>query len=136
MNGNGHPLSPQTNNGGSGIYYTDIRLTADPEDNVVGASLAKWRVPVAATLLGVEMWMATGPTGSVATVDINEAGVSVLSTKLTIDANETTSNTAAAAAVISDAALAAGAEMTIDFDGVGASTPGKGTVVRLIWRAA
>lgn len=118
---------------GSGTYYTDIRLTADTEDNVVGTSIAQWRAPVAMTVTGVMMWCATAPTGSVMTVDINEAGVSILSTKLTIDATETTSATAATAAVISDASIASGALITFDFDGVGSSTPGKGTVVRITW---
>jgi len=45
-----------------------------------------------------------------------------LSTKLTIDNTEKTSTTAAAAAVISDAALANDAEMTIDVDQVGDGT--------------
>jgi hypothetical protein len=52
-------------------------------------------------------------------VDINEAGTSVLSTKLSIDASEKTSTTAATAAVISDSALADDAEITIDIDQVG-----------------
>jgi hypothetical protein len=68
----------------------------------------------------------------VLTVDINEAGTTILSTKLTIDASEKTSTTAATPAVISDSALADDAEITIDIDGVGSTIAGKGLKVWLI----
>lgn len=60
--------------------------------------------------------------GSIFTVDINEAGTSILSTKLTIDNTETNSSTAATAAVISDASIAAYAEIEVDVDQVGDGT--------------
>ena len=60
--------------------------------------------------------------GSIFTVDINDGGTSVLSTKLTIDNTEKTSTTAATPAVISDSTLAANAEITIDIDQVGDGT--------------
>jgi hypothetical protein len=57
-------------------------------------------------------------------VDINEGGTTILSTKLTIDANEKTSTTAATAAVISDSALADDAEITFDIDVAGTGAKG------------
>ena len=69
--------------------------------------------------------------GSIFTVDINEAGSTILSTKLTIDNTEKTSTTASAAAVISDTALADDAEITIDIDQIGDGTA-KGLKVYLI----
>jgi hypothetical protein len=60
--------------------------------------------------------------GSTFTVDINEAGVSVLSTLLTIDNTELTSVTAATPPVISDSALADDALITIDIDQIGDGT--------------
>jgi hypothetical protein len=60
--------------------------------------------------------------GSIFTVDINEGGTSILSTKLTIDNTELTSTTAATAPVISDSLLADDAEMTIDIDQIGDGT--------------
>jgi hypothetical protein len=59
-------------------------------------------------------------------------GSTILSTKLSIDASEKTSTTAAAAAVISDTALADDAEITIDIDQIGSSTAGKGLKIWLI----
>jgi hypothetical protein len=89
-------------------------------------------MPFAMTLSDVRANVNTAPTGSTLTVDINESGVSILSTLLTIDATEETSETAATPAVISDTALADDAEMTIDIDAVGSTTAGKGLKVWLI----
>ena len=97
-----------------------------------GTGKATFRMPYAFTLTGVRASVGTAPVGSVITVDINEAGSSILSTKITIDAGEKTSTTAATAPVISDSALADDAEITIDIDTVGSSTAGAGLKVTLI----
>jgi len=97
-----------------------------------GTAKATFRMPYAFTLTGVRASVGTAPVGSVITVDINEAGSSILSTKITIDAGEKTSTTAATAPVISDLALADDAEITIDIDTVGSSTAGAGLKVTLI----
>lgn len=97
-----------------------------------GTAKATFRMPFAFTLTAVRASVTTAPTGSVLTVDINEGGVSILSTKLTIDATEKTSTTAATAAVISDASLADDAEITIDIDTVGSTVAGAGLKVWLI----
>jgi hypothetical protein len=91
-------------------------------------------MPYAFYLTGIKAGVTTAPVGSVLTVDLNEAGSTCLTTKLTIDASEKTSATAATAAVIGGAgpALAADALMTIDVDGVGSSTAGAGLKVYLI----
>ena len=64
--------------------------------------------------------------------NVNEGGTSILSTKLSIDATEKTSTTAATAAVISDSALADDAEITVDIDQIGATIAGAGLKVWLI----
>lgn len=69
--------------------------------------------------------------GSIFTVDVNEGGTSILSTKLTIDNTEKTSTTAVTAPVISDTSLANDSEITIDIDQVGDGTA-KGLKVYLI----
>jgi hypothetical protein len=84
------------------------------------------------TLTAVRASVTTAPTDAVLTVDINEGGTTILSTKLTIDATEKTSTTAATAAVISDSALADDAEITIDIDQVGSTVAGAGLKVALI----
>lgn len=100
-------------------------------DIEAGTTKATFRMPFAGTLTAVRASVLTAPTGSTILIDINESGTTVLSTKLMIDAGENTSTTATTPYVISDTALADDAEITIDFDQVGSSTPGKGVVVTL-----
>lgn len=97
-----------------------------------GTSKVTFRMPYAMTLTAVRASLTTAQTsGSIFTVDINEAGTSILSTKLTIDNTEKTSTTAATPAVIGDTALADDAEITIDIDQIGDGTA-KGLKVYLI----
>jgi hypothetical protein len=65
-------------------------------------------------------------------VDVNDGGTTILSTKLTFDASEKTTTTAATQRVISDTALADDAEITIDIDAVGSTIAGAGLKVYLI----
>ena len=99
-----------------------------------GTAKATFHMPYAFTLTGIKAGVTTAPAGSVLTVDVNEAGATILTTKLTIDAGEKTSSSAATAAVIGGAgpALAADALMTVDIDGVGSSTAGAGLKLYLI----
>jgi len=84
------------------------------------------------TLTAVRINTNVAPTGATITVDVNEGGTTVLSTKVTIDATEKTSQTAATPPVISDSALADDAEMTIDIDQIGSSIKGEGLKLWLI----
>jgi hypothetical protein len=97
-----------------------------------GTGKVTFRMPYAFTLSAVRASVTTAPTGSTLIVDINEAGSTILSTKLSIDASEKTSTTAASAAVISDGALADDAEITIDIDQIGSTIAGAGLKVYLI----
>ena len=86
----------------------------------VGTNKVTFRMPYAFTLTAIRASLTTAQaSGSIFTVDVNENGVSVLSTKLTIDNTEKSSVTAATAAVISDSSLADDAEITIDIDQIG-----------------
>jgi hypothetical protein len=92
-----------------------------------------FRMPYAFTVSAVRASLTTVATGgTLVTVDINEAGTTILSTKITIDASESTSTTAATPPVISDTALADDAQMTIDIDAIGNTTAGKGLKVYII----
>lgn len=115
--------------------YVDNEIAAIPAEWSVAASdettaittgTAKvtFRMPFAMTLTAVRASLTTASTSGVVTVDINEGGSTILSTKLTIDQDEKTSTSAATPAVISDAALADDAEMTIDIDGAGTGATG------------
>lgn len=120
--------------GGGGTVTENIVVAASDETTALAAGVGKvtFRMPYAFTLTGIRASLTTAQTsGSILTVDVNEAGASILSTKLTVDNGEKTSTTAAAAAVISDAALADDAEITIDIDQIGDGTA-KGLKVTLI----
>lgn len=97
-----------------------------------GTAVATFRIPYAITLTAVRCSVTTAPTGSTFIVDINKDGSSILSTKLSIDATEKTSTTAATPVVISDTALADDAEITIDIDQIGSTVAGAGLKVYLI----
>lgn len=97
-----------------------------------GTNKVRFRMPYAFTLTGVRASVNTAPTGAALIVDINEGGSTILSTKLSIDATETTSTTAATPAVISDSALADDAEISIDIDQIGSTIAGAGLKVALI----
>jgi hypothetical protein len=100
----------------------------------VGANKVTFRNPYAATFIvtGVKASLTTAQaTGALLTVDIKETGVSLLSTKITIDNTEKTSITAATPPVISDASIAADAEISVDISQIGDGTA-KGLKVYLI----
>jgi hypothetical protein len=110
---------------GSGTVPFSLCIAVGDEATALttGAAKITFRMPVAITLTSVKASLNVAQSsGSIFTVDINEGGSSILSTKLTIDNTETTSKTAATAAVISDSALAEDAVMTIDIDQVGSGT--------------
>lgn len=104
--------------------YIGIAVGDETTALTTGTAKVTFRIPLACTLKEVRASLTTVSSSGTVTVDINESGTSVLSTKLTIDASELTSETAAAAAVISDSALADDAEMTIDIDGAGTGAAG------------
>jgi len=112
-----------------------IACSDEVSNLTVGTNKVTFRSPYAFTLTGVRASVNLAPTGSAIIVDINENGTSVLSTKLSIDANEKTSLTAASPAVISDSSIANDAEITIDIDQIGSAIAGKGLKVVLIGQA-
>jgi hypothetical protein len=99
-----------------------IYIAAGSETGVIAAGTGKvtFRMPYAFLLTGVRASLTGAASTGTFTVDINEGGTTILSTKLTIDATEKTSTTAAIAAVISDTTLADDAEISIDVDDDGA----------------
>jgi hypothetical protein len=108
-----------------------IACSDETSDLTTGTAKASFRMPYAGTLTAVRATVKTAPVGAALQVDINEAGVSVLSTVITIDDGEKSSTTAATPAVISDSALADDAEITIDIDQIGSTTAGAGLKVAL-----
>lgn len=105
-------------------------VAASDEVTNIAAGTGKvfWRMPYAFTVTAVGCSLSVAQTaGTLVTVDLNEgdadAGggnpVSILGTKITIDNSESSSAFAATAATITDTAIAANAEMSIDIDAIG-----------------
>jgi hypothetical protein len=112
----------------------EIQVACSDETTALTTGTAKitFRTPCAITVTAVRASLTTAQaSGNIFTVDINEGGTSILSTKLTVDNTEKTSTTAATPPVISDSSLADDAEMTIDIDQIGDGTA-KGLKVTII----
>lgn len=124
----------KTLTGSGNVHPVCVGIAASDESTALTTGTAKvtFRVPHAMTVTAVRANVNTAPTGATINVDINEGGVSILSTVITIDASEETSTTAATPPVISDSALADDAEITIDIDQIGSGTAGAGLKVWLI----
>ena len=112
--------------------YYSAAVSDETTALTAGASKLTFRMPYAMTVTSVRASVGTAPTGSTLIVDINKNGTSILSTKLSIDANEKTSTTAAVTTVISDSSLTDDAEITIDIDQIGSTIAGAGLKVILI----
>lgn len=98
-----------------------------------GTAKVTFRMPYAFTLTDIRASCTTAPTGSSATIDVNDGGTSIMTTnKLSIDAGETTTETAATAPTLTDTSLADDAQITIDIDQVGSTVAGAGYKVTLI----
>lgn len=97
-----------------------------------GTNKFSFPMPYNFTLTAVKGYLTTAQaSGSIFTVDINQNGSSILSTKLTIDNTEQNSVNAATQPVISNADLTADSEIIFDFDQVGNGTA-KGLIITFI----
>lgn len=108
------------------VRPVEIGVALSDETTAITTGTAKVtiRAPYAFALTAVRASLTTASSSGTPTVDINESGTTVLSTKLTIDVSEKTSTTAAVPAVISDAAIADDAEITFDIDSSGTDAAG------------
>ena len=116
-----------------------LEVAASDETTALTTGTAKvtFRMPYAMTLnagtAGVRGGLTTAGTGAnLVTVDINEGGASILSTKLTFDATETETVNAATPVVISDTTLADNAEITVDIDQIDSGGVAAGLKIILI----
>jgi len=103
-----------------------VSLTAEDGDATVADDLAQIRMPFAFEVTGVSAFCNTAPTGANLQFDIEEAGSTILSTLIEIDATEKTSTTAATPPVISDSTLANDAIISFNCDQIGSGDAGAG----------
>lgn len=117
--------------GGAQYKCIDLFPTTPDGDVVVGTNQYRVTLRSAFTVTDAYAYVSTSGTTSAITVDVNEAGSTILSTKLTIDVGENDSTTAATPAVVSDTALAANAIISADTDGADSGNTGAGLIVQI-----
>ena len=102
-----------------------------------GTEKISFRMPYAFTLTagagGITASCNQAPTGAILTIDVNEAGTTIMNNtnKLQIAIGSTTS-VGGVAPVLTDVDLAANALMTIDIDQIGSTNAGTGLKITLI----
>lgn len=103
------------------------------DDNIsAGVQKEELYMPFSFLVQEVRATVSVAPTGSTIIVDVNKNGTSILSTKLSIDAGELTSETASVPAVISTSAFADSDVISFDIDQIGATVPGQNLKVYVI----
>ncbi len=124
-----------------GIRYVQVVVLAAATALTTGDGKAHVHIPAGLNgmdLVEVHAEVQTVGTGSTIDIQIHNAtdGADMLSTKLTIDASESGSDSAAAAAVIntSNDDVATNDVLRIDIDQIGSSDPGNGLIVTMGFR--
>lgn len=111
--------------------YLQFALSDELTALTAGTGKLTFRMPFAMTLTDVRLSVLTAPTGAAILVDVNEGGSTIFSTRPSIAISSKTS-VGGTPAVISDAALADDAEITVDIDQVGSTIAGVGLKLTLI----
>ena len=107
------------------IPYEDIIAVGDETTALtVGTAKVTFRMPCAVTLSSVRISLTTASSSGLPTVNVKQGGVTIFTTKPTIDATELTSTTAVTASVLSVTALTDDASITIDIDVAGTGAAG------------
>ena len=123
-----------------GLRYIALPVGDPGTAMATGNNKAKVHIPAGMNgmdLVEVHAEVSTAPAGSTADIQLSRNGsADMLSTKITIDASETGSDTAAAAAVIngSNDNVSTNDTIQIDIDQVGSSTAGSGLIVTMGFR--
>ena len=116
----------------------NISMAMGDESTVLAAAsttvpLVTFNMPYGFTLSNVKISTTVAPTGAaLLTVDVHEAGTSILSTKVTMDAGEKTSATAATQPVISDANMADNSLIEVFVDQIDTDNVAAGLKIYLI----
>ena len=116
-----------------------LEVACSDESTAITTGTAKitFRMPFAMTLNAGEAGVrasltGAGSTSGTTTVDINEGGSTILSTKCTVDDGDLTSVGASSAVVVSDVNLADNASITVDVDAVTGGADETGLKIQLI----
>jgi hypothetical protein len=115
----------------------EVACGSETDAITTGTAKITFRMPFALTLNAGESGVrasltGAGSTSGTTTVDINEGGSTILSTKCTIDDGDLTSVGASSAVVVSDVNLADNASITVDVDAVTGGADETGLKIQLI----
>ena len=112
----------------AGVKQTFMLDIGDETTNLTtGTAKKTFRFPYDFNIDDIRVNVNTAPVGSTIIVDVNLGGTSIFNAaKLSIDASEETSKTAAAAYSLKTSAIDSDDEITVDIDQIGSSTAGKG----------
>lgn len=113
--------------GGGGSSYIDETIAVTDETSVIATATAKitFHVRRSFTLSGLIGGLTVPSSSGALTINVKKNGSSIFTTnKLTIDAGEATSLTAATAANITTTSFSAGDEITVDIDAAGTGAKG------------
>lgn len=112
------------------VWFTP--LTDETSVITAGAGKYTFRAPFNLYVRAIRAAVSVAPTGAALVLDVNVSGVSMLSTKLSIDATEKTSLTAATTVVLAYNGIKDDSEIVIDFDQVGSVESGRGVKLTFI----
>jgi len=106
------------------VFPSEIIVAGSDEVTAIVAAtgVMQFRMPYAMTGTSIRASVGSAASTGTFTVDVNIGGATVLSTKVTIDATEKTSQTAVTASVLSDTAWADDEIVTVDVDVDGDAT--------------
>lgn len=110
-------------------YHIEVALAQLDKDITVKTGVAVFPCPEDLTLQSVFIRFGTAPTGANVLYDINVAGSTILSTRITVEAGENSSLDATTQPVISSANIDRGAAITVDCDQIGATVAGQNPVL-------
>lgn len=106
-------------------------LSDETSNLEVATNVLRFRMPFGVELSGMRFTVNDAPTGAALQFDVNLNGTTILSTKATIDATETSTFTAATPLVISNSTLTNDGLIAFDIDQIGSTNPGAGAKVWL-----
>jgi len=118
------------------LLITQVMVVAVTEENTniqTGTSQVTVRAPFAAMITAVRGSLSTASTSGAVEFDVNVGGGSIFSTRPTIDANETTTTTAATAAVFANNPTPVNDDDQITFDIDSAGTGARGLKVAIYY---
>ena len=113
-----------------------VSVTNEVDDISIGSGKITFRVPFHFLVQDVRASLTQASSGSSVIVDINADGESILTTPISVDAGDLSSQTASVLPIISTALLSDDTEIKIDVDQVGTGASGKGLKVYLSGRRA